>query len=137
MNQVVVVINGKHRANVTSIGGVYGTRLTTIYITTYAYVCINNVQPDPTSPVKLRAYVGCESPADCFAERAKSVLVTRGTVAKRFPRDHFLLDEGSADSPRHSEVSRPNTRRITPRGLQRCEQRNFVDYRALELFISF
>jgi len=37
------------------------------YITTYAYACINNVEPD-RRPVKLRAYIGRESPADCFAE---------------------------------------------------------------------
>jgi len=39
----------------------------------------------------------------------KSVLATRGTVAKRFRRDHFLLDEGSANTRRRPEVTRANT----------------------------
>lgn len=121
MKQVVVVINGETSCKCDKRRR-HGARL--YYKRVCIYACINNVEPDPTSPVKLRAYVGCESPADCFAERAKSVLATRGTVAKRFPRDHFPLDEGSADSPRHSEVTRPNTRRNTPRGLYRYEQRN-------------
>jgi len=41
----------------------------------------------------------------------KSVLATRGTVAKRFRRDHFLLDEGSANARRRPEVTRANTLR--------------------------
>lgn len=54
------------------------------YITTYAYACINNVEPD-RRPVKLRAYIGRESPADCFAERENRFWPLGGPWQNGFP----------------------------------------------------
>jgi len=54
------------------------------YITTYAYACINNVQAD-RRPVKLRAYIGRESPADCFAERENRFWLLGGLWQNGFP----------------------------------------------------
>lgn len=54
------------------------------YITTYAYACINNVEPD-RRPVKLRAYIGRESPTDCFAERENRFWPLGGPWQNGFP----------------------------------------------------
>jgi len=54
------------------------------YITTYAYAYINNVEPN-RRPVKLRAYIGRESPADCFAERENRFWLLEGPWQNGFP----------------------------------------------------
>lgn len=54
------------------------------YITTYAYACINNGESD-RRPVKLRAYIGRESPADCFAERENRFWPLGGPWQNGFP----------------------------------------------------
>lgn len=55
------------------------------YITTYAYACINNVEPPDRRPVKLRAYVGRESPVDCSAEHENRFWPLGGPWQNGFP----------------------------------------------------
>lgn len=83
-----LVINEKRRASATSWRRRRWRRrrprARSDYITTYAYACINNVEPD-RRPVKLRAYVGRESPADCFAERENRFWPLGGPWQNGFP----------------------------------------------------
>lgn len=51
------------------------------YVTPYAYACINNVEPG-RCPVKLRAYVGRESPVDCSAKRENRFWPLEGPCGK-------------------------------------------------------